>query len=73
MARLFLPLIAMILASAFAMPASAQLPVTPQAPAETAVELPDPLTPEAVNALVARLSDDEVRALLLQRLDAVAS
>lgn len=35
--------------------------------------LPDPLTPEAVNAMVARLSDDQVRALLLQRLDAVAA
>ncbi len=35
-------------------------------------ELPEPLTPEAVRALVSRLSDAEVRALLLQRLDAVA-
>lgn len=36
------------------------------------VALPDPLTPEAVHELVARMSDDEVRALLLERLDAVA-
>jgi len=36
------------------------------------VELPDPLTPEAVRALVSRLSDQEVRILLLERLDAVA-
>ena len=35
--------------------------------------LPDPLTPEAVRELVSRLSDAEVRSLLLQRLDAVAS
>lgn len=36
-------------------------------------ELPDPLTPEAVRELVSRLSDTEVRQLLLQRLDAVAT
>lgn len=36
------------------------------------VTLPDPLTPEAVRELVSRLSDAEVRQLLLQRLDAVA-
>ena len=35
--------------------------------------LPDPLTPEAVREMVSRLSDGEVRALLLQRLDAVAA
>ncbi|MEO0666878.1 MAG: mechanosensitive ion channel domain-containing protein [Pseudomonadota bacterium] len=38
---------------------------------ETAVpELPDPLTEEAVNALVSRLSDAEVRALLLEQINA---
>ncbi len=36
------------------------------------VTLPDPLTPEAVREMVARMSDDEVRGLLLDRLDAVA-
>ncbi len=36
------------------------------------IELPEPLTREAVRQLLARLSDQEVRALLLQRLDAVA-
>ncbi|WP_421853823.1 mechanosensitive ion channel domain-containing protein [Oricola sp.] len=37
------------------------------------IVLPDPLTPEAINALVSRLSDEQVRQLLLERLDAVAS
>ncbi|QOL80004.1 mechanosensitive ion channel family protein [Pseudooceanicola spongiae] len=37
------------------------------------ITLPDPLTPESINALIARLSDAEVRTLLLERLDAVAS
>ncbi len=35
--------------------------------------LPDPLTPEAVRELVSRLSDAEVRQLLLDQLDAVAA
>ncbi|MEK6255709.1 MAG: mechanosensitive ion channel, partial [Chloroflexota bacterium] len=39
---------------------------------EKSVSLPDPLTPEAINALVSRLSETEVRALLLAQLDAVA-
>lgn len=39
---------------------------------EAAPALPDPLTPEAVNSMVAQMSDDQVRSLLLQRLDAVA-
>lgn len=40
---------------------------------ETVLEtLPDPLTKEAVREMVSRLSDAEVRALLLTRLDAVA-
>ena len=43
----------------------------PSAPAE--IVLPDPLTPEAVHELVARMSDDQVRSLLLDRLDAVAA
>lgn len=42
------------------------------APATEPVTLPETLTPEAVNAMVARMSDDEVRALLIDRLDAVA-
>lgn len=45
-----------------------------QASADTAAvtELPTPLTPEIVRDLVSRLSDDQVRAMLLDRLDAVA-
>ncbi|MEP0146881.1 MAG: mechanosensitive ion channel domain-containing protein [Tateyamaria sp.] len=35
----------------------------------TVAELPDPLTPEAANALISRLSDSEVRALLLDQLN----
>lgn len=38
----------------------------------TVQELPVPLTPETVRDLVSRLSDDQVRAMLLDRLDAVA-
>ena len=39
---------------------------------KTKVTLPDPLTPEAVRGLVSGLSDQQVRSLLLERLDAVA-
>lgn len=35
--------------------------------------LPEPLTRDAVHEMVARMSDDQVRALLLERLDAVAA
>ncbi|MEX0307053.1 MAG: mechanosensitive ion channel family protein [Ruegeria sp.] len=38
----------------------------------TNVAIPDDLTPEQVDDLVARMSDDQVRAILLERLDAVA-
>ena len=34
---------------------------------------PTKMTPQAIDAMVARMSDDQVRALLLDRLDAVAS
>ena len=47
------------------------LPGTTTAPAE--VTLPDPLTPEAANALISRLSDGEVRALLLDQLNTQAA
>lgn len=36
------------------------------------VDLPEPLTQEAVREMVARMSDDQVRGMLLDRLDAVA-
>ncbi len=56
--------------------AAAQAAAMTQTSGGTAADplaLPDPLTPDAVNAMVARLSDDQVRTLLLQRLDAVAA
>ncbi len=40
---------------------------------DKAVELPEPLTRDAIRELVARLSDEEVRALLLTQLDKVAA
>ncbi|MEM9062812.1 MAG: mechanosensitive ion channel family protein [Pseudomonadota bacterium] len=54
-------------------PALAQLPTTSAEQPPEAVTLPDPLTPEAVRDMVSRLSDDQVRSLLLERLDAVAA
>ncbi len=50
----------------------AQVSLSTESAATDVPALPDPLTPEAVNELVSRLSDAEVRALLLDRLDAVA-
>jgi len=38
-------------------------------PAAAPVELPQPLTPEAIRELVSRLSDQQVRALLIEQLD----
>ncbi|NOD63443.1 mechanosensitive ion channel family protein [Ruegeria sp. HKCCD9179] len=38
----------------------------------SSVSIPENLTPEQVDDLVARMSDDQVRAILLERLDAVA-
>ncbi|MEO0999060.1 MAG: mechanosensitive ion channel domain-containing protein [Pseudomonadota bacterium] len=60
---------------AFALPGEAQVPLPTGGGGDDAAPtaLPDPLTPEAVREMVARLSDAEVRALLLDRLDAVAS
>lgn len=37
---------------------------------QAAIAMPDPLTPDAINTLVSRLSDSEVRALLLRELGA---
>lgn len=69
----FLALAAILIclaAGAFAQVAG--LPGSAQ-PAETALPaLPEVLTPDIVRDLVSRLSDDQVRALLLDRLDAVA-
>ena len=63
-----------ILLFAVAGPAQAQIPDLGGGDATTAeIALPDPLTPEAVRELVSRMSDDQVRELLLKRLDAVAN
>ncbi|WP_109311581.1 mechanosensitive ion channel family protein [Ruegeria sp. AU67] len=51
-------------------PALAQVTSTSSAPAT--VTIPEDLTPEQVDDMVARMSDDQVRAILLERLDAVA-
>ncbi|QEW19851.1 putative MscS family protein YfkC [Marinibacterium anthonyi] len=66
-----------VLAITFAVSAQAQhLPGSKSAGsgagAAAAPQLPDPLTPDAVQAMVARMSDDQVRVMLLDRLDAVA-
>jgi len=62
-------LAALMLAAGAAFPAIAKTP----AAAAKVTALPEPLTREAVRDLVARLSDDEVRALLLQQLDRAAA
>lgn len=58
--------------SVFASPGHAQFALGDDEAETQDVELPDPLTPETVRELVSQLSDEEVRQLLLQRLDAVA-
>ena len=69
--RVILPL---LLSLAFLLPAQAQfLPSGGAASVEAPPELPDPLTAEAANALISRLSDAEVRALLLDQLNTQAA
>ncbi|MEP5732570.1 MAG: mechanosensitive ion channel family protein [Sulfitobacter sp.] len=53
--------------------AQAQITLTQTTTTESTPELPDPLTPETANALMSRLSDEDVRALLLDQLNAQAS
>ncbi len=53
-------------------PLQAQVPSTSSSSAPTTVTIPEDLTPEQVDDLVARMSDDQVRSILLERLDAVA-
>jgi moderate conductance mechanosensitive channel len=54
-------------------PAQAQMALPGSSSPDAAeATLPDPLTPQAVSEMVARMSDDEVRGMLLDRLDAVA-
>ncbi|MBO9437007.1 mechanosensitive ion channel family protein, partial [Ruegeria sp. R13_0] len=47
-------------------------PVYAQDSTPAPVSIPSDLTPEQVDGLVARMSDDQVRSILLERLDAVA-
>jgi len=57
----------------FLTPAQAQISLGGSSPAASnEITLPDPLTPETVRELVAHMSDDQVRDMLLDRLDAVA-
>lgn len=74
MLRIFRIAALTLVAVAMACMAQAQgLPSTSSpAAAEAATDLPDPLTPEAVEAMVARMSDDDVRSMLLDHLDALA-
>ncbi|WP_171237520.1 mechanosensitive ion channel family protein [Ruegeria sp. HKCCA5763] len=60
-------MLAIISALFLATPLLAQGTSTPPS-----VTIPEDLTPEQVDDLVARMSDDQVRAILLERLDAVA-
>ncbi|NVO55132.1 mechanosensitive ion channel [Rhodobacteraceae bacterium B1Z28] len=60
-------LLALVSAVFLAVPVYAQDTAT-----SSAVTIPEDLTPEQVDGLVARMSDDQVRAILLERLDAVA-
>jgi len=74
--RRFMLLTMVVLALILGIPAGdgqAQVALTGATSAEAATPaLPDPLTPEAVREMVSRLSDTEVRGMLLDRLDAVA-
>ncbi|WP_037307018.1 mechanosensitive ion channel family protein [Ruegeria halocynthiae] len=65
--RLLMALISVVLLSG---PVLAQVGSTSGTSAT--VSIPDDLTPEQVDDLVARMSDDQVRSILLDRLDAVA-
>ena len=67
-------ILALILAVFVAAPSIAQVPMTGTSSSTPApATVPEDLTPDQVDDLVARMSDDQVRALLLERLDAVAA
>ncbi|MEP2531039.1 mechanosensitive ion channel domain-containing protein [Shimia sp.] len=60
-------------ASSFEVQAQTMLPTGTTSSAEAELTLiPEEMTPEAINSMVARMSDDQVRNLLLDRLDAIA-
>ncbi len=62
-------LVALFLVLAAPLSAQIALGTTSATSEDAATALPDPLTPEAANALISRLSDSEVRALLLEQLN----
>ncbi|PSL20644.1 mechanosensitive ion channel family protein [Shimia abyssi] len=73
----FIWTLALLACSSFLVAEHAQAQTMPMTTtsSETVEEVdivPEEMTPEAINAMVARMSDDEVRNLLLDRLDAVA-
>ncbi|MBO9449588.1 mechanosensitive ion channel [Tropicibacter sp. R16_0] len=75
MVYLFRLLAVLVLTSMLAVPLHAQVPVSTSSGSTTSSStpvVPEDLTPDQVDDLVARMSDDQVRALLLERLDAVA-
>jgi small-conductance mechanosensitive channel len=68
-------IVALALAWLAAVGATAAEPGVPDSAAvagSEAVRLPEPLSPQTIRDLVARLSDDQVRALLLTQLDGAA-
>ena len=79
MKRAFLLPAALLAMAAMFLPALSQaqvpgMPKPPKQPAEKAApKLPDPLTKEAIRELTARLTDTEVRQLLIQQLDRAAA
>ncbi|GAB5438485.1 mechanosensitive ion channel family protein [Falsiruegeria mediterranea] len=75
MVYLFRLLAVLVFTSVLAVPLHAQVPVSTSSGSTTsssAPVVPEDLSPDQVDDLVARMSDDQVRALLLERLDAVA-
>jgi moderate conductance mechanosensitive channel len=66
-------IVALALACMTAAGAIAAEPAAPGGAGDGAVTLPEPLNPQTIRDLVARLSDDQVRALLLAQLDRTAS
>lgn len=70
----FALVLCVLFASFLAHPAASQTQLLAPSDTEQApVTLSDPLTPETANALLSRLSDADVRALLLQQLNAQAA
>jgi small-conductance mechanosensitive channel len=65
-------LLAVCVCIAAAFPATAKDPKPARSESHEAAKLPDPLTKESIRELVSRLSDAEVRALLIKQLDRAA-